>query len=74
MSSLYAIVYERPDGWWVAGHSYESEHEGFLMGQDHDWGGNSWKVVREDALPLVLCEEGLVDWYEELEKLEDEND
>lgn len=68
----WAIVYERPDGWWCAGDCFESEAEATTVGDEHDWRNSEWRVVKTSELEGLLCEEGLEAYEEDCEECDDE--
>lgn len=41
----YAIMYMRPDGWWIAGEGWDDESEAVKAMNDHDWNGSEHKVI-----------------------------
>lgn len=55
----FAVIYERPDGWWCAGDGFESATEAYEAGRDQISRRTNWKVVVSYELPQVLCAEGL---------------
>jgi hypothetical protein len=63
----WAIVYARPDGWWVAADGFVSDIDAINAGDENDWGGVDWEVIRSDSLKGMLCEEAYEDFLEEEE-------
>jgi len=57
----YAIVYLRPDGWWLAGDGFADEPAAQSAGEAHDWQGSQWRVVPANELATTLCAEALAD-------------
>lgn len=61
----YAIVYLRPDGWWVAGTGARSRDEATQDAEAHDWRGSVWKVVpsergfRGGSIVPLRCQESV---------------
>lgn len=49
-TSEYAVVYERPDGWWSAGRGFESSEDAQAAGEGHDWRGGCWAVAEASLL------------------------
>ena len=59
----YAILYTRPDGWWIAGAGFESREEATLAAEEHQWtpapwhdGDKTWKVVRAGSVAHTSAE------------------
>jgi hypothetical protein len=69
-TATYAIVYLRPDGWWLAGDGFDDEAEAQAAGEKHDWRGSTWKTIPSAALEATLCDEAL----ESLEEDADSDD
>jgi hypothetical protein len=42
----FAIVYLRPDGWWEAGRGWDTLADAKSDGEDHDWRGGEWGIVK----------------------------
>ena len=57
MANSFAIIYQRPDGWWLAGDGFVSRRDALESGERHDWNGTPWKVVLSGELDFLLCEE-----------------
>ena len=60
----FAILYMRPDGWWVAGDGFVDLQDAIGAGDEHNWNGTDWKVVESDNLEIELCPEAW-DAYQE---------
>jgi hypothetical protein len=53
----WAILYLRPDGWWVGGEPFGSKREATAAAKRHNWRGSKWQVVASDEVDAILCEE-----------------
>lgn len=58
----FAIVYQRPDGWWLAGDGFVSNADALDAGDKYNWLGADWMVIPTEDLEQELCEEALEDW------------
>ena len=64
----FAILYERPDGWWLAGDEFVDLVDAIDAGDEHEWYGSDWKVVPSSEIRENLCAEALEEFHEQNEE------
>lgn len=51
----WAIIYRRPDGWWVAGEGFRSSDDAIDAALNDLVGSQTWRVVRSTEAEGFLC-------------------